>query len=306
MEQLWEEIRRRNLHRVTAAYAVVAWVLVQAAGLVFPAFGLPAWTLRLIIVLLIAALPILWAALWVGHPVAERHNPAPTRLHRTEWTLIAMLALVLIASAGEFAWSQLGGPDGAAPATRPTDASIAVLAFENMSDDPKNEFFSEGVSEELLNDLTQVRGLRVAGRTSSFSFRGKKVGIQEIGKTLHVRAVVEGSVRREGNRVRITAQLVNAADDYHIWSPTYDREIADIFAVQDEISRAITKELTGRLLGNGPAKQPVRAQIAPRAYTAFLKERFFLNRRNRDAMESAIDSFKQAIALKPDYAEAHA
>jgi serine/threonine-protein kinase len=308
LHNFWEEIRRRNLHRLTAAYAVVAWILVQAAGLVFPVFGLPAWTVRLTILLLLAGLPVLWIAIWLTHPVAQRDAAAPSRLHHTEWVLIGLLALVLIASAAEFAWPRfasrapgVSGSHGGIP-----DASIAVLAFENMSDDPKNEFFSEGISEELLNDLTQVRGLRVAGRTSSFSFKGKNVGIPEIGKALHVRTVLEGSVRREGNRVRITAQLVNAADDYHIWSQTYDRQIADIFAVQDEISRAITRQLTGQLLGSAPVRANRESQIDPRAYTAFLKGKFFLNKRNKDALETAIASFKQAIALKPDYAEAHA
>ena len=213
MQKLWEEIRHRNLHRVTTAYAVVAWVLVQAAGLLFPAFGIPDWALRLLVLLLIAALPILWVALWLSYsgPAPDDSKPAP--LHHTEWTLIGLLALVSIVSVGEFAYSQFRGETFTAGyAAAPWDASIAVLAFDNMSDDPKNEFFSEGISEELLNDLSQVRGLRVAGRTSSFSFKGKSAGIHEIGKALNVRAVLEGSVRREGNRVRITAQLINAAD----------------------------------------------------------------------------------------------
>jgi serine/threonine-protein kinase len=307
MQRLWEEIRQRNLHRVTAAYAVVAWVLVQAAGLLFPAFGIPDWALRLPVLLLIAALPVLWVALWLSHPEPAHDEAKPSPLHHTEWTLIGLLALVTIVSVGEFAYSQFKGEASAArEAVTPQDASIAVLAFDNMSDDAKNEFFSEGISEELLNDLSQVRGLRVAGRTSSFSFKGKNAGIHEIGKALNVRTVLEGSVRREGNRVRITAQLINAADDTHIWSHEYDREISDIFAVQGEISRAITSELTGRLMGATPAKTGAQPQINPQAYTAYLKGRFFLNKRNRDAMVNAVGFFKQAIALEPAYSIAHA
>jgi TolB-like protein/Tfp pilus assembly protein PilF len=308
MQQIWEEIRRRNLHRVTAAYAVIGWVLVQGAAIVFPAFELPGWTLRLLIVLLVVALPILWAALWLSHPSVARADAAPARLHHTEWVLIGLLALVLIASAGEFAYSQFKGAAGTAgaPAERgQRDASIAVLAFDNMSSDRNNEYFSDGVSEELLNDLAQVPGLRVAARTSSFSFKGKHAEIGEIGKALHVRTVLEGSVRRQGNHVRITAQLIDASDDYHIWSQTYDRDLSDIFAVQDEISRAITRELIGHLLGTAPATAR-RHQVVPEAYTAYLKGRFFLNKRNRDAMANAVVLFKQAIALDPAYAEAHA
>jgi adenylate cyclase len=306
MQRIWEEIRQRNLHRVSAAYAVTGWVLVQVAGVVFPAFALPGWTLRLLIVLLIMALPILWIALWLSRPLVIHYDRAPARLHHTEWTLIGLLVLVLLASAGEFVYSQFKDvKEARAPHTQ-QDASIAVLAFDNMSSDRNNEYFSDGVSEELLNDLAQVPGLRVAARTSSFSFKGKNAEIGEIAKALHVRTVLEGSVRRQGNRVRITAQLIDASDDYHIWSQTYDRDLSDIFAVQDEISRAITKELIGHLLGTAPAREPRRHQIVPEAYTAYLKGRFFLNRRNRDEMASAIAFFKQAIALDPDYADAHA
>ena len=306
MQRIWDEIRRRNLHRVTAAYAVVAWVLVQVAGLVFPAFDVPIWALRLVIVLLIAGLPILWVALWLGHPLVQRDDAPPSQLHHTEWTLIGLLVLVLIASAGELVYSQFKSTAASQPARTSRDASIAVLAFDNMSSDKNNEYFSDGVSEELLNDLAQVPGLRVAARTSSFSFKGKNAEIGEIASALHVRTVLEGSVRRQGNRVRITAQLIDASDDYHIWSQTYDRDLSDIFAVQDEISRAITKELIGHLLGPAPTYETHRHQIVPEAYTAYLKGRYFLNRRNSDAMASAIAFFKKAIALDPNYAEAHA
>ena len=311
MRRLWDEFRRRNLHRVSAAYAVVAWILVQGASIAFPAFALPGWTLRLLIVLLIAGLPVIWAALWLAHPATTQPTAAQVPLHHTEWAMIGLLGLVLAVTIFEFAWMQFKPAITAAtPSAVPQDASIAVLAFDNMSGDPNNEYFSEGISEELLNDLAQVPGLRVAGRTSSFAFRNKSVNIEDIGKALRVRTVLEGSVRREGNRVRITAQLIDAVDDYHIWSQTYDREIADIFAVQDEISRVITKELTGRLLGKkgqaGAAVAPARPRINTDAYTAYLRGRFFVNRRNTEDMLRAEDYFKQALRLEPGYADAHA
>ena len=313
MKSLWEEVRRRNLHRVTAAYAVVAWVLVQGAGIVFPAFSLPSWSIRLLIVLLIAGLPLLWAGLWLAHaaPLATDGAARLAPLNRVEIVLIGLLGLVLIVTLSEFVVQQFerNASLGGTPTTSSQDASIAVLAFNNMSDNPNNEYFSDGISEELLNDLAQVPRLRVAARTSSFFFKGKSVNIEDIGKALNVRAVLEGSVRRQGNRVRITAQLINAVDGYHIWSQTYDREIADIFAVQDEISRAITRELIGRLLlgSKGSDKAtPARPQINPDAYTAYLQGRFFLNKRNKADMLRAIDFFKQAIQLEPNYANAHA
>jgi adenylate cyclase len=304
---LWQEVRRRNLHRVSAAYAVVAWVLVQAASIVFPTFGMPGWTLRLLIILLFIGLPVIWAVLWHAIPLVERDadEGAPAgRLRHSEVVLISLLGLVLLATLAEFILPRLQ-TNGAAqvPHADAQDPSIAVLAFNNMSEERNNQYFSEGISEELLNDLTQVRGLRVAARTSSFSFQGKSVTIGEIGRTLHVRTVLEGSVRREGNRVRITAQLISAKDGYHIWSQTYDREIADIFAVQDEISRAITRELTGRLLGRTQAQ---KYQINPAVYTTYLQGRFFLNKRNRADMQRAKSYFEQALALDADYVDARA
>ena len=313
MQALWAEIRRRNLHRVTAGYAVVAWVLFQGAGIAFPAFHMPDWALQLLVILLIAGLPVLWVGLWLAHPSAELAPTTRAPLHHTEWVLIGLLGLVLIATIAEFGYSQFKPSITArAPAVGPQEASIAVLAFNNMSDDPKNEYFSDGISEDLLNDLAKVPGLRVAARTSSFSFKGKSVTVGDIAKILNVRTVLEGSVQREANRVRIVAQLINAADGYHMWSETYDRELADIFAVQDEISHAITKELIGRLLGKeaqptqlaAPITAPAR--ISPDAYTAYLQGRFFMNKRNKDDMWRAVDFFKQAIKLEPNYADAHA
>lgn len=311
MQNLWAEIRRRNLHRVTAGYAVVAWVLFQGAGLALPAFGAPDWVFRVLVILLIVGLPIVWVTLWLAHPAppAAGGTPIPTPLHHTEWTLIGLLGLVLIASLGELGYSQFHGRSpSTTSALGPQDASIAVLAFNNMSDDPKNEYFSDGISEELLNALAQVPGLRVAGRTSSFSFKGKSATIEDIGKALNVHTVLEGSVQHAGNRVRITAQLINATNDFHIWSQTYDREIADIFAVEDEISHTITHELTGRLLPTKEADQalPTKAKINPDAYTAYLQGRYFMNKRNKPDMDRAVHYLKQAIQLEPNYADAHA
>jgi TolB-like protein len=224
--------------------------------------------------------------------------------------VLGALAAAIVLIAAQFVY-QLSSPAGSARLTTAgvdADASIAVLAFSNMSGDPKNEYFSDGISEDLLNDLAQVQGLHVAGRTSSFSFKGKNATIAEIGRALNVRTVLEGSVQRDGNRVRIIAQLNNAADGYHLWSADYDREITDIFAVQDEIARAITTELAGRLLGTRSARTTVKAhsKINPDAYTAYLQGRFFMNKRNRADMLRAEDFFRQAIKLEPDYADAHA
>jgi len=186
----------------------------------------------------------------------------------------------------------------AAPRAEAPDKSIAVLPFVNMSGDPENEYFADGITEEILNVLAQVRDLRVAGRTSSFSFKGKKVDLRAIGEQLNVRTVLEGSVRRSGKRVRITAQLINVADGYHLWSERYDREIEDVFAVQDEIAIAIASRMKTTLVGNcadGP-----RATESIEAYEAYLKGRALLYRRGA-AIKQGVAMLEKALSFDPNY-----
>jgi serine/threonine-protein kinase len=309
MHDLLQAALARKLDRISAAYAVAGWLLVQAASIVLPAFDAPAWALRALIVAAVIGFPLALTIAWFAVRPDPTADAAPIDVSHREVVLLALLCVVLLLSLGELAFVIWRAPQAPRPGPNaPAEASIAVLAFNNMSDDPKNAYFSDGISEELLNDLSQVRGLRVAGRTSSFSFRGRSVTIGAIGKALNVHTVLEGSVQRVGDRVRITAQLINAADDFHMWSQSYDREIADIFAVEDEISHAITRELTGRLLPGRASGQPAPAKpkIDPAAYTAYLQGRFFMNKRNKDDMLRAADFFKQAIRLAPDYANAHA
>ena len=185
----------------------------------------------------------------------------------------------------------------------PRVAALAVLPFVNMSADPENEFFSDGMTEELINALTRVEGLRVTSRTSAFVFKGRDVDVREIGQRLNVTAVLEGSVRRSGNRLRVTAQLINAADGYHLWSDTYDRQLADVFEVQDELARSIVSTLRPKLMGgrvtaatttSGPLVVPATTSLE--AYTAYLKGRFFWNMRTLDGYRTGIDWFEAALA----------
>jgi serine/threonine-protein kinase len=184
--------------------------------------------------------------------------------------------------------------------------SIAVLPFANMSADPENEYFSDGITEEIINALTRVEGLRVAARTSSFAFKGKNQNVHTVADVLSVASVLEGSVRKAGNRVRITAQLVNVADGYHLWSERYDREITDVFAIQDEIARAIVETLRVRLIGraDAPLVKPSTANIE--AYNLYLKGRYYWNRRNSVGLEKGMEYFQQAIQQDPNYALAYA
>ena len=184
--------------------------------------------------------------------------------------------------------------------------SIAVLPFANMSTDPENEYFCDGLAEELLNALAKIDNLKVAARTSSFSFKGKNVNVDEIGRALHVNTVLEGSVRKSGNRMRITVQLVNAADGYHLWSERYDREMQDIFEVQDEITLAVVAALKLKLLGEEKAVLLKRYTNNAEAYQPYLRGRFFFLKRTPEGLRRAIEHFEQAIELDSEYALAFA
>jgi len=308
---VWSRIKEHKLIQWGLGYVGAALALAHGQELIAHAFAWPEIVGRLLIGALALGLPVVLTLAWYhGHKGLKRLSAGELTIVSLLLLIGAGLLMVFVRPAEHTPAEQTVQtaptkvvPEGAAAAPA---SSLAVLAFNNMSGEKDNEYFSDGISEELLNDLAQVPGLRVAGRTSSFSFKGKNVTIQEIGKALNVRAVLEGSVRRVGNRVRITAQLVNAADDFHIWSQDYDREIADIFAVQDEIAKAITHELTGRLLPAAAAGAAAKPKINPDAYTAYLQGRFFLAKRNKPDMLRAVDFFKQAIALEPNFADAHA
>ena len=319
-QSIWERIKEHKLIQWALAYVGAGLALAHGQELVAHAFGWPEIVGRLLIGALALGLPVVLTLAWYhGHKGAKQFSAG-------EMSILALLILIIAGGLYVFVRvpveheprgatlpkeENVAARAGGRAAPRPTEvtpaASLAVLAFDNMSGNQENEYFSDGISEELLNDLSQVPGLRVAARTSAFSFKGKNASIADIAKALNVRAVVEGSVRRAGNRVRITAQLINAADGFHMWSQDYDRDLADIFAVQDEIAHAITKELTGRLLpAPGAGSTTAKAKVNPDAFTAYLQGRFFLAKRNKPDMLRAVDFFKHAIALEPNWADAHA
>jgi adenylate cyclase len=184
--------------------------------------------------------------------------------------------------------------------------SVAVLPFANMSAGRENEYFADGIAEELINALTKVEGLRVPARTSSFGFKGKNLSVRAIADSLRVGAVLEGSVRKAGNRIKVTAQLINAADGYHLWSETYERELEDVFAVQDEIARAIVGALKVKLGGDEAGPLVTRATANLEAYSLYLQGRYLWNQRTAEALERAVRLFEQAIAKDPRFARAYA
>ncbi len=327
------ELKRRNVVRVGIAYAIIGWILVQVGEAVFPAFEVPDSLLRGLVIILILGLPAVLVFAWVFEMTPEgirleknidRDASITTHTGRKlDRLIIAALSIAVVLLLADRFIS--GRPEAEAPVAgagvnppasvaEPAQApvedepSIAVLPFVNMSDDPSNEYFSDGISEELLNVLVKVSGIKVASRTSSFAFKGKDVSIPEIAGELHVDHVLEGSVRKSGNRVRVTAQLIEVASDRHLWSETYDRELEDIFAIQDEISGHIVEALKVAL-GAGEAQALAGASKPTEnleAYELYLQGRYFWQRRGEQNIRQAIDLLKRSLDADPAFARAWA
>jgi TolB-like protein len=311
----------RKLDRVAAAYAVAGWSLVQGASIVLPTFGAPAWVLKVFIVLVISGFPLaIWLA-WHAAPHAHYSRKTGSAPTYTDVALLALLAIVILLSLAQVAfeidlvpWAKrsstiqtLNSAASANLSPQSPPASIAVLPFVNMSGDPGKEYFSDGVSEELLNDLANAPNLRVAARTSSFAFKGRSEDVRTIARALNVSTVMEGSVREDGEEVRITAQLVSATNGYHIWSKTYDRNLGNILEVQDQIAREITSALTHKLLGTGPGKNAGRpGSINPDTYRKYLEARSLSAKKTDESDAAAIALLKQVTSEQPDFAAAFA
>jgi len=291
------ELKRRKVFKIGAAYLVVAWLSVQAASIGFPAFDAPPWALRIFILVSLLGFPISVVMAWVFD-----FTPEGVKLDSStsgSKLLFAAAALLIVLALG---WYFYGQPsfrkgDAATPATADRN-SVAVLPFANMSGKPSEDYFSDGMTEELLNVLAKVPQLKVVARTSVFQFKGKGGDIREIGRKLGVTNIVEGSVRRDGPEVRITAQLVRVADGFHIWSETYDRKLESVFALQDEIAERIGEALKVSL--GVPAPVATRAPIDPGAYDEYLKGRALL--RQRHDLPAAIAHLKEAVAKAPEFA----
>ena len=322
------ELRRRNVFRVAALYLVAGWVLLQVADLLFGALGVPQWGLRFVLGLLLLGFPLVVIFSWVYELTPEglkrehevdRHASISHETGRRINLLIAVLLAIAIGIGGFGLLRERRAPGtdaGAAEPARPPAASapglamaasIAVLPFVNMSEDRNNEYFSDGLTEELLNLLAKVPELKVIARTSSFAYKGKEAKISDIARELQVAHVLEGSVRRSGDRVRITAQLIRASDSTHLWSETYDRTISDIFAVQDEIAGQVVGSLKLKLLGDAKPHEQAGGTRDAAAYEAFLRGRYEWNKGTTEtSLRAALAELDRAVALDPAFADAHA
>jgi TolB-like protein/Tfp pilus assembly protein PilF len=323
MVQFFEELKRRNVIRVGIAYVVTSWLVVQVVETIFPAFGFGDAAIRTAVVVLAIGFPLVLIFAWLFQLTPEglkldkdidRSQPVP---HHTGRKLDRAIIVVLAIALGYFAIDKFV-IDPARDAAREVeiaeraqteaiigsfgDNSLAVLPFVNMSNDVENEYFSDGVAEEVLNLLAKIPDLRVISRSSSFSFRGKDIDIPSIAEQLNVALVLEGSVRRYGDQVRITAQLIEARSDRHLWSETYERELVDVFAIQDEISAAIVESLKDTI-NLQVDEAPRTTAVNTEAHDAYLRGQYLLALRN---VTGAAREFEKAISLDPDYALAHA
>ena len=299
------EVRRRKVYRVAAAYIIAAGGVIQLASAAFPAWELPSWTLRVLIVCLLMGFPVALMLAWAFDITADGIQVTPDgatpRTHaRRNMILLVAVGLLLSAAAGFVLLPRV--------AAHKIDRSIAVLPFQNLSDDKENAYFADGVQDDLLTNLSKIGDLKVISRTSVMSYRATQLNAREIGKTLGVGTILEGSVRRVGNRVRVNVQLINVANDQHIWAKNYDRELTDVFAIQSDLAQKIAGELRAKLSPTEKEQIERKPTENSEAYLAFVEGHDLLTRpdRLRPDTEKAEQLFERATRLDPNFAKAFA
>ena len=309
------ELKRRNVYKVAIAYAVVAWLLIQAASIFFPAFDAPSWVMKLFIIVIIFGFPVALIFSWAfeitpeGIKLESEIEPSKSVTRRTGRKIVAVTIALAVIAAGLFVYQlvrskpdTLRSPVAGAIANK----SIAVLPFDNLSRDPDNAYFCEGVQDEILTRLAKVADLKVISRTSTQHFKSAPDNLPQIAKQLGVAHILEGSVQKAADQVRVNVQLINALTDAHLWADTYDRKLTDIFAVESDIAKTIAETLQARLSGSEKSLIAKTPTVNPEAYELYLKGRFFWNKRTGDDLRKSIGYLKQAIAKDPGYALAYA
>ncbi len=303
------ELKRRNVYKVAVAYIVAGWALSQGIAQVFPVFDIPNWIIRLIVLLIILGLPIALVLAWTfeitpqGIKRTEIADAMPAAARKKKHAWIYVVIIGGLVSIGLFF---LGRYSAITPTSGLSAKSIAVLPFDNLSRDPDNAYFCEGVQDEILTRLAKVADLKVISRTSTQHFKSAPDNLPQIAKQLGVAHIVEGSVQKAGDSVRVNVQLINAMTDAHLWADTYDRKLTDIFAIESEIAKSVAENLKVRLNGRAEEVLAARPTENPEAHELYLKGRYLWNRRNTASLRKAADYFQQAIDLDPNYALAYA
>jgi len=302
---LFAELKRRRVFRALVGYGIAAFAILQIVEPVMHGLRWPEVTLSYVVVALAIGFPIVVTLAWIFDVNAGRLERTPASGSELKGARVALVlvAIGVLAAAPGIVWYFFLRGERGSKAEIARAASIAVLPFANLSGGQENDYFSDGVTEEIINGLANVEGVRVVARTSAFSFKGKNINVRQIGEELNVGTVLEGSVRREGNQLRIVAQLIGAADGYHLWSKTYDRELKGVFSLEDELARAIVQALKPRLLPAAALVQQTTSSTE--AHDLYLKGRYFWNQRSGESFAKATMLFEKAIALDPTYALAH-
>ena len=312
------ELKRRNVFRVAIGYAITAWLLLQVVDLVLDNIHAPDWVMQVFMLALAIGFPLAIFLAWAFEMTPEgvkRESEVDRSTSITNQTgrkLDRAIIVVLAVAVVFLLYRQVGIDEVeqpvtiAAPPAEASHNSVAVLPFVNMSADPDNEYFSDGIAEEILNVLARIPELKVAARTSAFAFKGSNINISDIARELKVNNVLEGSVRKSGNQVRVTAQLIKADDGYHLWSQTYDRELDNIFAVQDEIAMSIADAMKVTLDIDTGESGNLTGTTSTAAYDAYLRGMNQWHLRTGEALYNAIELFEEAIAIDPEFAKAHA
>ena len=308
------ELKRRNVYKVAVAYVVISWLLIQAASIFLPTFNAPQWAMQIVILVLVVGFPIALVFSWAFEITPEgiklesevAANKSITR--KTGRKIVALTIVLAVIAAGLFVFQFIRARStssviAAGPAM--TDKSIAVLPFDNLSRDPDNAYFCEGVQDEILTRLAKVADLKVISRTSTQHFKSAPENLPEIAKKLGVMHILEGSVQKANDQVRVNVQLINALTDAHLWADTFDRKLTDIFAVESEISKTIAETLQAKITGSEKSSIAKAPTTDPEAYELYLKGRFFWNKRTGADLRRAIDYFNQAVAKDPNYALAY-
>jgi TolB-like protein/Flp pilus assembly protein TadD len=317
------ELRRRNVYKVAVAYAVVGWLLVQIATQVFPFFDIPNWAVRLVVLLVAVGFPIALIVAWAFEltpqgimrtETADRTAAGGTKRGSAYGPWIYVVLLGVLFSVGLFLFGRYSAPRTSSSEDRRPPAvaeslpqkSIAVLPFDNLSEDKGNAYFAEGIQDEILTRLAKVADLKVISRTSTQRFKSAPSDLRDIAKQLGVMNILEGSVQKSNDQVRVNVQLINALTDAHLWAEIYDRKLTDLFAVESEIAKTIAEALQAKLTGSEKSAMSKKPTANPEAYELYLKGKFFWNKRTAADLRKSIEYFNQAIEKDPGYALAYA
>src|SRR5256714_12055868 len=327
IDNIFAELKRRNVYKVAIAYAVVSWLLIQAASIFLPAFDAPPWVMKVFIIVIIFGFPMALIFSWAfeitpeGIKLESEIEPSTSSSRRTGRKIVAITIALAVVAASLFVFQMVGrdrrarrsnvetaegGRPGGASSELPAK-SIAVLPFVNMSADKNDEYLSDGMTEELINVLSKMPGLRVPGRTSCFAFKGKNEEdiFHKVGDQLHVGTVLEGSVRKAGEKLRVTAQLINVSDGYHLWSKDYDGDVKDILNFQSNVAEQVVQALQVKLGGEGTRVLAKKPTENPEAHPLYLLGRYEFATYTQTAWNNAIRHYEQALKLDPNYALAY-